>query len=225
MKAVSSVMPRKLSNWPAKFAPLRSSISAEERTANGFCGPAPALCQASRSASRIARRDRLFVEREPDLDGKAALLAHIRRAEPRQRLGEPEGRDLRAIGIRSEAEAARRRQPGARQRRKIRRLGADPLGIARRRARERHDERIEPAEARCSGGCHVFAEQYGRSIWSIPSSTRERHGPFSAGGATPSPACGGGRRSHPLPPPQRRAGEGAAITSRGHRSPGSGRRQ
>ena len=83
-----------------------------------------------------------FVEREPDLDGEPALLAHIGGGKSGERLGEAERRDLRAIGVGGEAEAARRRQPGARQRREVRRLGPDPLGIARRRARERHDERV-----------------------------------------------------------------------------------
>jgi hypothetical protein len=53
-KAVSSAIPRKLSNWPAKFAPLRSSIRAEERTAEG--APLSARCarQAASSGSSTA---------------------------------------------------------------------------------------------------------------------------------------------------------------------------
>jgi len=37
VNSVSPAMPRKLSNWPAKLPSARSSISAEERTAAGFC--------------------------------------------------------------------------------------------------------------------------------------------------------------------------------------------
>ena len=46
--------PRKLSNWPAKLAPSRSSISAEERTALGLSRFAAAPATRRAAASRIS---------------------------------------------------------------------------------------------------------------------------------------------------------------------------
>ena len=51
--AVSSSMPRKLSNWPAKLLPFLSSIRAEERTALGPSLVFRASCQAASSGARM----------------------------------------------------------------------------------------------------------------------------------------------------------------------------
>ena len=45
--SASPVMPRKLSNWPAKLPSARSSISADERTAAGFRSAAQAAITSS----------------------------------------------------------------------------------------------------------------------------------------------------------------------------------
>ncbi len=90
------------------------------------------------------RRDRLLVECEPDLDGQAALLAHVGSGVAGDSAGEAERCDLVAIGVGGEAEPAGRRQSGPRQRCEVSRLRPDALGIDRRGARQRHDEPVEP---------------------------------------------------------------------------------
>jgi hypothetical protein len=51
--AASSSMPRKLSNWPAKLLPLRSSMRAEERTALGAALAPRCACHAASSGETI----------------------------------------------------------------------------------------------------------------------------------------------------------------------------
>ena len=68
-------------------------------------------------------------QREPDLNGEPARVGQIGRRDALRLIGEAEFNELHAIGLGVEAEAARRRQAGPAQRREIRRLGAEPLGV------------------------------------------------------------------------------------------------
>ena len=55
---------------------------------------------------------------------------------------EPQRRDLRPIGVGAQAEAAWRRQAGMQERREVRRLRADALGVDGGRGGQRNDELI-----------------------------------------------------------------------------------
>ena len=56
------------------------------------------------------RRDRRLVEAEPDLDRQTPLLTRVSAGKTADQGLEPQRRDLRPIGLRAQAEAARRRQ-------------------------------------------------------------------------------------------------------------------
>ena len=75
------------------------------------------------------RRNRLLVEAEPDLDRKPALVDDVGGGEAAHHVVKPQRRDLRPVGVGAEAKAARRRQAGARERREVRSLGSDAVGI------------------------------------------------------------------------------------------------
>ena len=99
------------------------------------------LCPPSREQRlQDAWRNRLLVEAEPDLDRQAPLHDHVGSGEAAHQVVEAERGDLRAIGVRAQAKAARRRQPRLRERREVRRLRPDAVGIGGRRGAQRDDE-------------------------------------------------------------------------------------
>ncbi len=79
------------------------------------------------------RRDRLFVEREPDLDRDAARGRDVAFIVLAQQILDAEMAQLLAIGVRRQRKAAGCRQAGLRQPRKICRFRADPFGIGGKR--------------------------------------------------------------------------------------------
>ena len=79
------------------------------------------------------RRDRLFVEREPDLDRDAARGRHIAFIILAEQVLDAEVTQLLTIGVRRQRKAAGRRQSGLRQACKIRRFRADPFRIGGKR--------------------------------------------------------------------------------------------
>jgi len=70
-----------------------------------------------------------LIKLEPDLDREPALRRLIRLGIGSDHLAESEMLNLSVIGIGDDAKAAGRRQPRSRQRRQIRRLRPDALGI------------------------------------------------------------------------------------------------
>ena len=119
--SASSATPRKLSNWPAKFASARSSINAEERTAAGFAPSATprGRRQEGRARDRSDKASGGF-RRQPALRRRIGMVVFAHNGG-----GEAEMLDLPPIGVGGDAEAARRRQSGTRQRRQIRCLRTD----------------------------------------------------------------------------------------------------
>src|SRR5262249_61044431 len=87
-----------------------------------------------------ARRDRLLVGRKLELDREPPLLDRVGLGEAADGRLDAERRELRPIGVGGEAKAARRRQPGARERREARRLRADADGVGGGDRVEREDE-------------------------------------------------------------------------------------
>jgi len=111
----------------------------------GAHGARPRACRALRLPSGEQRRedwrrDRPLVKGEPNVDREAALLDAIGCGEAADDRLQSEGGDLCAIGIRAEAEAARRRQPRLAQCGEIGRLRADALGVAGASISKRDDE-------------------------------------------------------------------------------------
>jgi len=105
------------------------------------------VLRALRAPGREQRRadvggNRLLIEREPDLHGEAALRDGVGSRESAEHALEPQRRDLRAIGVRAEAEAARRRQTSAHELRQVGRFRTDPRGIVAALGVKRNDELI-----------------------------------------------------------------------------------
>src|SRR5262249_27527918 len=83
--------------------------------------------------------ERVVEKGKPNLDRQAPLFGDIGGREAAHHRLKSKRRNLRAIGIRAQAKAARRRQSRLRQRRKVCRLRADALGIDSRSGGERDD--------------------------------------------------------------------------------------
>jgi hypothetical protein len=131
---------------PQKAFELAGEIGAlavldQRRGAHRARRPALRALRPPRRQQRIEDfgRDRLLVEAEPDLDREPALVDDLGAGEAAHHVVEPERRDLRPIGVRAEAKAAGRRQAGARQRREVRGLRPDAVGIGRARGAQRDD--------------------------------------------------------------------------------------
>jgi hypothetical protein len=86
------------------------------------------------------RHDGLLVELQANLDREAPRLRRRCRAEPTEQRFELKLCALPPVGVGGEAESARRRQAGARERREVRGLGADAVGIDGGGRAERDDE-------------------------------------------------------------------------------------
>ncbi len=85
-------------------------------------------------------RNRLLVEAEANFDRQSALLHEVCFRVTIDGGVQPECGNLRPVGIRAQAEPARCRQPGMGQRREVRGLRPDAVGIGCSRGRKRNDE-------------------------------------------------------------------------------------